>query len=164
MTNGNIIDFKPRQPVHGAQHGFVCANIAYELKQYIADNPIGLCFGSGTGFLVSVSPPRIVALDAAFVRGERMPEGGLPLTPFAGAPDLAVIVIAPTDKFDEIEADVHDMIDAGTAHVWIMRPRVRMITVHRSRNELAILGETEALTAEDVLPGFSVPVKRVFDG
>ena len=164
MTDSKLVEFKPRRTPAGAQHGLVCANIVFEFKQYLAQHDIGICLGAGTGFQTSTSAARVVSLDAAVVRRERIPEGALGPDVFPIAPDLAVIVIAPNDKFDDIEADTHDLMDAGTGHVWIMRPRVRMITVHRSRNELTILGEKESLVAEDVLPGFHVPVHRVFDG
>lgn len=163
MANKKVIAFKPRQPPTGAQHGVVCASISHELKQYLTQNPVAVCFGAGTGFVVHTKPQRIIALDAAVVKNDRIPEGGVPIEPFPGAPDLAVLVVAPTDKFDEVEAEIHELMDAGTRHVWILRPRVRMITVHRSRTELAIMGDKETLTAEDVLPGFQLPVHRVFD-
>lgn len=159
----DILPFKRRQPPTGAQHGLVCANMVYELKRYLLEHPIGVCFGAGTGFMVPTAPPRMVVLDAAIVRKENMPEDGLGADAFPGAPDLAVLVIAPTDKFDEVEADIHDLMNAGTSHVWILRPRVRMVTVHRSHNDIAIMGATETLTAEDVLPGFHLPVSRLFD-
>lgn len=159
----NVIPFRQRHPPTGAQHGLVCANIVYELKRYLLDHPIGICFGAGTGFMVHSSPPRVVALDAAIVRKERMPEDGVGLDALAGAPDLAVLVIAPTDKFDDVEADIHELMNAGTSHVWILRPRVRMVTVHRSHNDIAIMGETETLVAEDILPGLHLPVHRLFD-
>ena len=166
MSDLKIAEFKPRRTPAGAQHGFVCANVVHELKLYLSQHDLAHCFGAGTGFITNPqsNPPRIVSLDAAIVRNERMPEAALGPDVFPIAPDLAIIVIAPNDKFDEIEADTHDLMDAGTGHVWIMRPRVRMITVHRSRNELTIMGESEFLVAEDVLPGFRVPVRRVFDG
>lgn len=164
MSDSTLVEFKPRRTPAGAQHGLVCANIVYELKLYLAQHQLAQCFGAGTGFMTSVAPQRVVSLDAAIVRTERIQDGALGPSVFPGAPDLAVIVIAPNDKFDDIEADTHDLMDAGTAHVWILRPRVRMITVHRSHNDLAIMGESEFLVAEDVLPGFRVPVHRVFDG
>jgi Uma2 family endonuclease len=157
MSNGND------RPAFGAEHGIICANIAYELKQYLTHYPVGVCFGAGTGFVVDAATGRTVVLDAAFVRTERVPAGGLPVSVFQGAPDLAVIVVSPTDKFDEVEADVHDLLAAGCSHVWILRPRVRMVTVQRPRNDLAIVGGNESLTAQDVLPSFELPLPRLFD-
>jgi len=163
LSDDTIIPFRQRQAPAGAQHGLVCANITYELKRYLAEHPIGVCFGAGTGFLVHEMPPRIVSLDAAIVRKDRLPATGVGADVFVGAPDLAVLVVAPTDKFDDVEADIHELMDAGTKHVWILRPRVRMVTVHRPRNELAIVGESELLTAPDVLPGLQLPAHRAFD-
>ena len=164
MPDSKLVEFKPRRTPAGAQHGLVCANIVYEFKCFVAEHPIAHCLGAGTGFVTHEAPLRIVSLDAAVIRHDRAPAGGLGPDVVPVAPDIAVIVIAPNDRFDDIEADTHDLMDAGTGHVWILRPRVRMITVHRSRNDLTILGEKETLVAEDVLPGFRVPIHRIFDG
>lgn len=156
-----MIDFKPRQTPTGAQHGIVCANIAFEIKNYLEQNPVGRCFGAGTGFFLEKTG--LITLDAAFVRNDRFAEG-VGLGEMRGAPDVAIIVIAPTDKFDEIEAHAQALMNAGSRHVWLIRPRVRMVTVHHAKTDLAITGESEALTAEDVMPGFRLEVKRLFAG
>lgn len=163
MSDPKIIEFKPRLQPTGAQHGVVCANVTFEIKAFLAQNPVAVCFAAGTGFLMHENPRRVITLDAAVVRNDHLPQGDLPVDVFPGAPDLAILCVAPTDKFDEVEAEIHELMDAGTRHVWILRPRVKMITVHRSRTELAIMGEKEVLTAEDVLPGFQLPAHRIFD-
>jgi Uma2 family endonuclease len=153
-----------RRTPAGAQHGLVCANIVFELKLYLSENPVGVCFGAGTGFVTHMDPLSIVSVDAAVVRSERIGNDAIGAGAFVGAPDLAVIVVSPDDQFDVVEADTQRLITAGASHVWILRPRVRMVTVHRPNNEMAVLGEPEALLAEDVLPGFKVLVRRVFEG
>lgn len=164
MTNDKTPEYKPRQMPYGAQHGVVCANIAHAIKQYLQQNPVAICFGAGTGFLIPARTPRLISLDAAVVRNDHLPPEGVGVDVFDGAPDLAIIVIAPTDKFNDIESDIEVLMDAGCKHVWILRPRVRMVTVHRAQRQIAIVGESEELRAEDVLPGFGVPAQRIFDG
>jgi Uma2 family endonuclease len=123
-----------------------------------------VCFGAGTGFVVGAgAQQRIVAVDAAVVRKEHITEGAITGDVYPGAPDLAVIVVSPHDRFDDVEADVHAMLDNGTRHVWIVRPRVRMVTVHDAPRQVTVVGASETLSAADVLPAFYLPVANLFE-
>jgi Uma2 family endonuclease len=146
----HAIDYMMR---NGAEHGFVCANLAYQLKRYLADHPVGLCF-VGTGFDLA----RSITMDVAVL----LDSHDIPIEPIRAAPDLAVRVIAPTDNFEEIETEAEMLQAAGTRHIWIIRPRVRMATVHRAGHELRVLGESETLEAEDILPGLSIRIADLF--
>ena len=147
----------------GAEHGKVCANLTYHIKQYLTEYPIGVCFGAGTGFVLSEDPLVVQMPDAAVVRNEHLPPEGVPADFFPRAPDIAVIVIAPTDKFDAISGRVHEFFEAGTRRVWIIRPRVRMITIHRADQDVQIIADTQTLLGEDVLPGLEIPAAKIFE-
>lgn len=146
---------------YGAEHGIVCANIIHIIKQYLEQHPIARCFAPGTGF--NVKDDVIRTPDVAVVRNERMPPGGLPIGVFPGSPDIAVIVVSPTDKFDEITAAVRDYFETGTRRVWIVRPRVKMVTVHRSEQDVQIVAETQMLNANDIMPGLEIPLAKMFE-
>lgn len=72
-------------------------------------------------------------------------------------------VIAP----DELYLDVHDTIaewlDHGTQVVFVVNPRRKVVAVHRPRQLVVILGVEDTLTAEDVVPGWSLAVRDLFD-
>ena len=148
--------------MYGAEHGAVCANLTYQMKKYLEEHPIGVCFGAGTGFCLTQEPLVVRMPDVAIVRNEHIPKEGIPADFFPRAPDVAVIVISPTDKFDAISAGVHDFFAAGTRRVWIIRPRVRMITIHRADQDVQIIAETQRLLGEDVLPGLEIPATKIF--
>jgi Uma2 family endonuclease len=148
---------------YGAEHGLVCANIVHLLKQYLEQHPVARCFGPGTGFILRDNPEVVRSPDVALVRNERMPDGGLPSGYFPGPPDVAIIVVSPNDRFDEVSERVRDYFDAGTRRVWIVRPRVRMVTLHRSEQDVQIVAETESLNGGDVLPGLEIPLAKLFE-
>ena len=147
----------------GAEHGAVCANVIYQLKQYLEQHPHARCFAPGTGFLLREDPPLVRTPDVALVRNEHLPAAGLPTGYFPGAPDVAIIVVSPTDKFDEISAAVHDYFEAGSRRVWIVRPRVKMVTIHHSDQDVQIVAETQTLNAADILPGLEIPLAKLFE-
>ena len=145
----------------GAEHGIVCANLVYQIQQYLEQHPIARCFAPGTGFLLREDPQLVRTPDVAIVRNEHMP-AEVPTGYFPGAPDVAVIVVSPNDKFDEVAARVRDYFDADARRVWIVRPRVKMVTVHRSEQDVEIIAATQALNGGDILPGLEIPLARVF--
>ena len=49
------------------------------------------------------------------------------------------------------------------ARFWIVRPRVRMVTDHRSVQDVQIIAETQSLNASDVLPGLQIPLAKIFE-
>lgn len=77
------------------------------------------------------------------------------------APDLAVEVISPNDTIDELEEKIVEYFAAGVKMVWAVHPKFRWLRVHRPGMPLAELREADTLTAEPVLPGFSVSVRDI---
>jgi Uma2 family endonuclease len=145
---------------YGAEHGLVCANLVHHICAFLDHHPIARCFGAGTGF--QLADELVRTPDVGIVRNEHLPKDGIPIGFFVGAPDIAVIVVSPTDKFDEIAANVHDYFEAGTRRVWIVRPRVKMVTIHRTEQDVQIIAATQSLNAADVLPGLEIPLAKIF--
>ena len=81
---------------------------------------------------------------------------------FPEAPDLAVEVLSPGDRASEVAAKVQDWLAAGCQMVWVVDPETASVTVYRGRNQIAILGSTDVLVGDNVLPGFSVSVGSLF--
>jgi Uma2 family endonuclease len=80
---------------------------------------------------------------------------------FDGPPDLAVEVVSPQDTDEEVEAKVLDYLQNGVRMVWIIRPRTRTITTYRSMKDIRLLTEADVLSGENVLPGFTIPVREL---
>lgn len=102
------------------------------------------------------------APDCAFVRRERVVAVGEAEGFWPGAPDLAVEVVSPSDSFADVEEKVFDWLDAGTRAVVVVNPKKRSVTVYRPVSEVRILSETESLSVEDVIAGWSLPVRDLF--
>jgi Uma2 family endonuclease len=81
---------------------------------------------------------------------------------FPGAPDLAVEVLSSTDTYTEVEEKALAWLDGGTRMVVVVDPRKSTLTVYRSRSEITVLRDEEALAGGDVVPGWSLPVRNVF--
>jgi Uma2 family endonuclease len=95
------------------------------------------------------------------VSAERLPEG-LPEGFIPFAPDLAVEVASPNKSGDDIQDKVLDYLRYGTRAVWYFYPKSRTVNVH-TKEGTRTLSEDEFLDGGDVLPGFLLAVRDVFE-
>jgi len=146
----------------GSEHGATTINLTTPLDIHVKANNLGIVFGAETGFKIETDPDTVLAPDIAFVRHERIPKEGIPKGYWPGPPDLAVEVISPGDTYEEAEEKVAQWLSAGTAMVWVVNPRRRMVTVYRSLTDITVLTETDELTGNDVVPGFRCQVAKIF--
>ena len=156
-----------REPPAGFEHGRLAARIAHLLLRHIqetsAEGRGGAVLGAETGFVLSRDPPTVRAPDVAFVSEERLPPRG-ERSGFAPLPpDLAVEIVSPSNRASEVLEKVLDYLQAGCRSVWIVDPRARAVTVYRSRTEMRLLTEGEALDGGEVLPGFRVRISDLFE-
>ncbi len=145
----------------GFDHGRFASRIVTALENHVAPQELGVVTTAEAGFQLAHDPDTVRAPDVAFVRTDRIPLGGVKGF-FQGAPDIAVEVVSPNDRASEVTAKVQGWLQAGCLMVWVADPENRIITVHSSRKDITILTESDMLLGGDVLPGFSMPVAKVF--
>lgn len=149
------------EPPAGFGHGLRAVEIGYELRRYLEDRPIGVACGAETGFVLFRDPDTVRAPDAAFVTRERAERFEPKEKFFEGPPDLAAEVVSPGDSRREVAEKVADYLAAGTRLVWVIDPGEGTVTVHRPGAPPRVLGPDDPLDGGDLLPGFSVPVRRL---
>ncbi len=146
----------------GEEHGAVIMNLAIPLGQHVKSNGLGVTYGAETGFKIARDPDTVRAPDIAFVRRERIEQVGIKKGFRDGAPDLAVEVLSPNDTYEEVSAKVEEWLAAGALAVWIVSPKRRNVTVHRSLTEATIFSEADELDGGEVVPGFRCKVAEIF--
>jgi Uma2 family endonuclease len=77
-------------------------------------------------------------------------------------PDLAVEVISPTNLTQETMQKVQEYFQAGVSLVWVVFPLERQIYVYESPTQIRVLASGDTLTGGAVLPGFELPLSRLF--
>jgi len=77
-------------------------------------------------------------------------------------PDLVVETRSPGDTRREVAEKVRRWLGAGVRVVLDQDPETRTLHVHRQDGEPEALGIGDVLTLDDVLPGFTAPVERLF--
>jgi len=100
--------------------------------------------------------------DVTYVSLGKLPEGRSPETFGEVIPDLAVEVVSPCDSLKELGRKIGEYLENGVPLVWLVDPARRTVTVCRSLTQTEQLDSNNMITAEPVLPGFSVQVRRFF--
>ena len=158
LVRGELVKMAPA----GAQHGKIALSVGTSLRNYVRANGSGEAYAAETGFLIGTDPDHVRAPDAAFVRQERVEAAGEVQGYFPGAPDLAVEVISPNDRFADVEEKVADWLAAGSAMVVLVNPRNRTATLRLPGQSQVILTEQDTLDGGEVVPGWQVAVQEIF--
>ena len=146
----------------GFEHGRVALRLGYLLEAHVEQTGIGVAAGAETGFVLSSDPDTVRAPDAAFVSKERAEEVGRTVKYWPGAPDFAAEVISPSDTFHEVQAKALEWLAVGTIIVLVLDPDQQTATVYRGQGDTHIHNAEDTLDLSDAVPGFTVPVARLF--
>lgn len=146
----------------GYRHGKIIINLTTPLDQHVRAQQLGDVYAAETGFQLTLDPDTVRAPDVAFVRRERVEAIGETEGCWPGAPDLAIEVISLQDLYTEVEEKVMDFLAAGTGMVLVVKPRKHTVTVYRALSDISILTEDDLIDGEDVVPGWTLPVRSVF--
>jgi len=146
----------------GGRHGKVAGKVLWFLASHIEANSLGDYYAAETGFLVERDPDTVRGADVAFVRSERLAAITKPEKHVPFAPDLAVEVISPNDRDDEVEEKVQTWLRAGSLMVWTVDPESRTVTIHLPGADPVTLAEDETILGGNVVPGFECRVGDFF--
>lgn len=155
-----------KTPPAGGEHGAVATDIGTSLNNHVKANGLGRVFTAETGFIISYDPDTVRAPDAAFVKRERAERAGRVTGYWPGAPDLAVELVSPNDTYAQVTEKALAWIEAGTLMVLVLDPGEawRTVTVYRSTEDIRILSESDTIDGADVVPGWKLPIAKLFGG
>jgi Uma2 family endonuclease len=145
-----------------ALSSLIAAEIVGLLREFARPARLAWVFGADGGYRCFRGGLTVRIPDVSVVLRERLPvesigEGWLTI-----APDIAVEVVSPNDRFNDVEGKIVDYLAAGTRLVWVVNPERRWVSVHRNNGTTNRLLEGDELTGEEVLPGFRVRVGDLF--
>ena len=146
----------------GTLHGIITNRLSALLTVYVLDKGLGEVAAAETGFRLDSNS--VVGADIAFVSREQLDRFGIPDSYFPVAPALAVEVVSQSNTSDEIATKVEGYLKSGSRMVWVVYPKRKVVVVYRTNNTVSFLHETDELVGEEVLPGFSCPLEKIFGG
>ncbi len=159
LVNGELRTMSPA----GHTHGRIAARLTAPLAQFVWDNGLGEVYGAETGFKLTSNPDTVLAPDIAFIAKQRVEDLGETKGYWPGAPDLAVEVLSPGESGPEVKAKVSQWLGFGAKQVWVVNPKLCTVTVYRSLSDSTTISEQDYLDGADILPGFRIALKRLFE-
>ena len=159
LIEGEIVEMPLPNPIHAA----ILISLSTAMNVFVKENRLGRVLGGDVPFILERNPDgrdTLRGLDIAYLSTERFP-GTLTRRPFAVAPDLAVEIISPGNKAEDIEKKIEQLLEAGASLVWIVYPDLRRVAVHSPAGTVR-LRDSDTLSGGDVLPGFEIRVDDIF--
>lgn len=157
-----LIDGALVEKVMGVPEATLAAWIIRLLGHFVDPNHLGELIGADGP--VRLMGGLIRMPDVSFIKRGKLPGGLVPMDPISNlAPDLAVEVLSPSNTRAEMQIKRKEYFLAGTTLVWEVDPRRRVVVVYTEPEEGTTLTEDDTLDGGEVLPGFQLPVRRIFE-
>ena len=147
------------EPCPPLRHNLVRQRISWRLADFVEAHELGLVVGK-MDFRLAEDTVRHP--DVAFIDAERARSLDLDRSPAECAPTLAVEVVSPHNRANDMARKTHQYLRAGCRAVWVVYPSLRMIEIHTAKGVHQI-NEPEMLQDESLLPGLSLSLSHIFD-
>ncbi len=158
LVNGEVVEMSPVS----ARHGYLQGEVHARLRQHVRQHRLGAVIVE-VGFKLRQNPDLVRAPDVAFISAEQLRQAPLGSGFYEGHPDLAVEIVSPGDKATDIEEKVLSYLAAGAKLVWVVYPEVQIVHVRYPDGTGRVLRGDDALSGEDVLPGFELRLAELFE-
>jgi Uma2 family endonuclease len=156
-----LIDGTLVEKAMGFYEAWLAGRILHAISSFLETHDLGIVTGPD-GYL-RLFPKQVRAPDVAFIRREQLPGGRVPRDPIPMlAPTLPIEVISPSNTHREMERKLREYFLVGAELVWYFYPESRSAIVYTSPEQSTEIGGDGVLSGGDVLPGFELPLQRLF--
>jgi Uma2 family endonuclease len=148
----------------GAAESQIAMILGSLILNFLRDHELGTVYGEGG--MMRLTPTLVLIPDVAFVSWDQFPGGKSTLEPIPSIhPDIAVEVLSRSNTPKEMKKKRREYFDNGTRLVWIVDPVSRTVNVYTSEKPdvPTVLTETDVVSGDPVLQGFSFPVAKLFE-
>ena len=157
LIRGVLIEKMPTGDPHGESVNLT----SYALTHYARSNRYGVVRSGDPGYRLERDPDTVRAPDVACFAPGRLTRGrrGYPEM----APDLAVEVKSPRNSWPEMAAKAYMWLSYGSREAWVGDPETVTVRIYRPNAAPVVLSADDALDGGDLLSGFSIPVRELFE-
>jgi Uma2 family endonuclease len=157
LVRGELICMSPSAFLPSA----VAGRMLVALGGFVLSRGLGEVGSAEGGFRLARDPDTVRAPDVWFVRSGRVPAGDATTQFFEGAPDIAVEILSPSDRYVDVMTKVREYLDTGTSLVWAIDPLGRSAALFRPGGVAQLIDENGMLDGGDILPGFSMVLREI---
>lgn len=159
LVRGRIVPMPPPN----MNYGLIEMNIGGQIYMFLQSHPFGRLVGGDSGVYTSRAPDTVRGADLYYITKERLAKRDPSKAYLDVAPDWITEVLSPSNTEAYIQEKLAEYFDIGVRMVWLVDPEARVVQVYRSLSDVRTFRESDVITGEDVLPGFSVQVARFFE-
>jgi len=136
--------------------------IGYFLEAFLQLHDLGIVLGADG--MLQLLHDQVRIPDVSFLSWMHFPDRELPSEPIPRlVPDLAVEVLSASNTAQEMNRKLQEYFAAGTQLVWYVDPEAQGITVYTAPEQWIELGIEDVLDGGNVLPGFQLSIRELFD-
>ncbi|MCC7365907.1 MAG: Uma2 family endonuclease [Dehalococcoidia bacterium] len=160
LHRGRVVLMAPVGPDHGER----ATKLARRLDDYASAHQLGRVRVE-TGYWMGSNPDHVFAPDVSFVTEARAVRETIRHGFVEQPPDIAIEVVSKNDSDVDVATKVADYLSAGVSRVWVVRPALRSITVHRPNGDAHTYSAADSLSSDDAAfgtPGFTLPLREIF--
>jgi Uma2 family endonuclease len=156
-----LVDGVLVEKVMGYWESVLAIELAGLLRDFVKPRKLGTL--AGEAGMLRLSPGLVRIPDLSFISRARLAHHRRALAPILPlAPDLAIEVVSEGNTPREMARKVSEYFASGCRLVWLVDPRTRTVAVYTSTAKPIMLTEKQVLTGGDVLPGFRLPLRKLF--
>jgi Uma2 family endonuclease len=145
-------------------HAETEAKLAYFLNHWLRQQsaPRGRVYSGEVGCILQRAPDSTVGIDVAYFSADTVARQTNTTKLIEGAPVLAIEVLSPSDKLEEVAEKISLYLSSNVKLVWIVDPHFKTVTIHQNGAEPELVNMNQQLKAEPYLPGLVIEVRELF--
>jgi Uma2 family endonuclease len=165
LDHGNrlfeLVDGTLVEKVMGYEEGYLALWLGGLMGVFAEEHDRGIVAGADAA--MRLMPGLVRIPDVSFVGWERLPSRKCPQEAIPDlVPHLAVEVLSAGNTVGEMQRKLKEYFLAGVEVVWMVDPDKRIVDAYTAPDESTRLTEADTLDGGDLLPGFRLPLKRLF--
>jgi Uma2 family endonuclease len=136
--------------------------LSHFLEDYLETHDLGIAYAADA--MLRVLPGIVREPDVSFVSWAKLPNRELPAEQIAGlVPDLAIEILSPSNTPREMIRKRGEYFQAGVRLFWEIDPVTHSAIAYTAVDQATPVPADGTLDGGDVLPGFRVSLRRLFE-
>lgn len=145
------------------RHGKLCTSVASPLWQYVKLHQLGHVLSNDSGVVTERDPDTVRGPDVSFYSYSRIPKGADPAGYAQVAPEIAIEVRSPTDRWAKVLAKVSEYLNAGVEVVYVVDAQSRSVFAYRDDQPGTPIAHDADWNFPPPLDGLRIPLRELFE-
>jgi Uma2 family endonuclease len=164
LIDGRLREKKKDMTKRNGWHSRVMSRLSQLIGEWLdrQPEPRGEVLSGEAGCRLRRDPDTAVGIDVVYISPELASDPSADTTMIDGVPTLVVEIQSPSDTNEETNEKIDAYLKAGVPVVWIVDPHQETVNVYQPKAAPEMFNVHDELSADRHLPGFRVPVAKIF--